>query len=77
MIKNVINYRRKRLNFHIIEIIIMIKFVAMNKQRYSSHDIDFDSTDKVFANELTTNAQNFLSFVMIDDDNSDEYEKKI
>ena len=77
IIKNIINYRRKRLKFHIIEIIMMIKFVAMNKQRYSSYDIDFDFTNEIFANELTTNTQNFLSFVMIDDDNNDEYEKNI
>ena len=77
MTKNVINYRWKQLNSYIIEIIMMIKFVAMNKQLYSSHDIDFNSTDEVFANELTTNAQNFLSFVMINDDNNDEYEKNI
>ena len=63
--------------FHIIKIIIMIKFVAMNKQRYLSHDINCNFIDKVFANELMTNAQNFLSFVMIDDDNNDEYKKNI
>ena len=56
MIKNVIDYRQKRLNFHIIEIIIMIKFVTINKQRYLSHDIDFNFINEIFANELTTNA---------------------
>ena len=77
IIKNVINYRRKRLNFYIIKVIMMIKFVAMNQQRYSSHDIDFDSTDEIFTNELTTNAQIFLSFVMINNDNNNKYEKNI
>lgn len=77
MIKNVINYYQKRLNFYIIEIIIMIKFVTINKQRYSFHDIDVDFIDEIFANELTTNVQKFLSFVIIDDDDSDKNEKNI
>ena len=68
MTKNVINYRRDRLNAKIIEIIIIIKYVKLMNNRYCIDDKSSNIVNEIFGNELFIDVFDFLSFVMIDDD---------
>ncbi len=61
--KNVIIYKKKGLNFHIIELVMMIKYnLNYNKTNKSL------SFKKYFANELSFDESLILSFILIKND---------
>jgi hypothetical protein len=61
-VKDVIIYKIKWLNFHIIELMMMIKYNLNYDKK-----IDFFSfSTKYFANKLSANASQIFSFIMIE-----------
>ncbi len=64
--RNVIIYKRKRLNFQTIEIVMMIKY---NLNHEKSND-SLSSSNEFFADELSSNAFRALSLVLIENDAS-------
>ncbi len=63
LVRNVIIYKKKRLNFHTIEFVMMIKYNL-------SYDEANDSLsfNEYFANELSFNASQTLSLIIIEND---------
>jgi hypothetical protein len=64
--RNVIIYRRKRLNFQTIETMMMIKY---NLNYEKSNDF-LSSSNEFFADEFSSNAFRVLSFILIENDAS-------
>ncbi len=66
--RDVITYKRKRLNFQTIEIVMMIKYNLNNEKLNDS----LSSSNEFFADELSSNASRALSLVLIENDTSSE-----
>ncbi len=66
--RNVIIYKRKRLNFQTIEIVMMIKYNLNNEKLNDS----LSSPNEFFVDEFSSNASRALSFVLIENDASSE-----
>ncbi len=62
LVRDVIIYKKERLNFHIIESMMMIKY----NLNYDEEIDFFLSSNEYFANELSANASQILSFIMIE-----------
>ncbi len=62
--RNVIIYKRKRLNFQTIEIVMMIKYNLNNKKLNDS----LSSSNEFFVDEFSLNAFFVLSLVLIEND---------
>lgn len=74
MIKNVINYRQNWLKFKIIEIIMMMNYASTINNKLFKKKATSDLINGLFANELSNDVVDSLSFVIINDD-SDSKEK--
>jgi hypothetical protein len=66
--RNVIIYKRKRLNFQTIETMMMIKY----NLNYEKLNDSLSSSNEFFADELLLNASRVLSFILIENDASSE-----
>jgi hypothetical protein len=62
LVKDVITYKRERLNFHTIESMMMIKY----NLNYDEEIDFFSSSNEYFANEFSASASQILSFIMIE-----------
>ncbi len=67
--RNVIIYRRKRLNSQTIEIVMMIKYNLNNEKLKDSLSL----SNEFFVNELSSNASFVLSLVLIENDASSKH----
>ncbi len=67
--KNVIIYKRKRLNSQTIEIVMMIKYNLNNEKSNDS----LSSSNESFVDEFSSNASFVLSFVLIENDASSKH----
>ena len=79
MIKNVVIYRRKRLNLKTIETIMMIKYDMQNTAKYvaiEKNTFMIMFSEKIFVDELKFNARDSALFKLIDDDD-DISEQKV
>ena len=75
MTKNVMTYRRERLNFRIIKIIMMIKYDMQNTIDYVVIEINvfvFINSNEIFANELFFNFYIFAFLIVIENENDNE-----
>jgi hypothetical protein len=63
LVRDVITYRRERLNSHTIESVMMIKYNLSYDEANDSL-----SSKKYFANELSFNASQTLSLIVIEND---------
>jgi hypothetical protein len=66
--RNVITYRRERLNSQTIETMMMIKY----NLNYEEWNDSLSSSNEFFADELSSNASRALSLILIEDDASSE-----
>ncbi len=64
--KDVIIYKRERLNSQTIETMMMIKY----NLNYEKLNDSLSSSNEFFADELSSNASRALSFILIEDDAS-------
>jgi hypothetical protein len=62
LVKNVIIYKRERLNFYIIESMMIIKY----NLNYDEKIDFFSSSNEYFADEFFSSAFQILSFIMIE-----------
>ncbi len=67
--RNVIIYKRKRLNFQTIEIVMIIKYNLNNEKLNDSLSL----SNEFFVNELSSNASFVLSLVLIENDASSKH----
>jgi hypothetical protein len=74
LIRNVITYRRDRLNSNIIETIIMIKYNLNNIRFINENEIVFLNDDESFANEVVVDFCDDLSFINENDENDEDDE---
>jgi hypothetical protein len=72
--RNVITYRRDRLNSDIIETIMMIKYNLNNIRFINENEIVFLNDDESFANEIAVDFCDDLSFINEDDENDENDE---
>jgi hypothetical protein len=72
--RDVITYRRDRLNLNIIETIMMIKYNLNNIRFINEHEIVFLNDDELFANEIVVDFCDDLSFINENDENDENDE---
>jgi hypothetical protein len=72
--RDVIIYRRDRLNLNIIETIMMIKYNLNNIRFINESEIVFLNDDKSFANEIVFDFCDDLSFINENDENDEDDE---
>jgi hypothetical protein len=70
--RDVITYRRDRLNSDIIETIMMIKYNLNNIRSINESEIVFLNDDESFANEIVVDFCDDLSFINEDDENDED-----